>query len=497
MDISSRELEMIVKQVVAGLQGGAVSQAGSASQPVKSPGLSEVVYGGAAAAAPVRSGEYGVFDRVEDAIEAAYRAQRDYVTNYKIHDRQRIIEAIRRTARENVETLCRMIVEETKMGRYEDKLEKHLAVINKTPGPDCLTTEAQSGDSGLMIEEYAPFGVIASITPTTNPTETIINNTISMIAGGNSVVFNVHPKAKHVSAYCLQLLNKAIVDAGGPANLITMAKEPTMENVDKLAASPRIRLMAGTGGMGMVNALLRSGKKTIGAGAGNPPVIVDETADVKLAAREIYKGASFDNNILCFAEKEVFVVNDVADGFIHNMISEGAYKLEGNQVSQLLNTVFKRDAKGGYDVNKDWVGKDAHLMLEAMGIRDHHNTRLIICEVPADHPFVTVEQLMPVLPIVRCQSFDEAVELAVEAEHGNRHTASIFSKDVDHMTRFARVIETTIYVKNSATLAGVGIGGEGHTTMTIAGPTGEGITCAKSFTRRRRCMLAEGGLRII
>lgn len=491
MDISSRELELIVKQVVAGLQG-------NTPQTVKAPGTSQVVYKRAEAECPAAvSGQYGVFERVDDAIEAAYKAQKEYAANYKIHDRQRIIEAIRRTAREHVEELCRMVVEETRMGRYEDKLEKHLAVINKTPGPECLTTEAMSGDTGLMIEEYAPFGVIASITPTTNPTETIINNTISMIAGGNSVVFNVHPKAKNVSAYCLQLVNKAIVDAGGPENLITMAKEPTMENVDKLAASPHIRLMAGTGGMGMVNALLRSGKKTIGAGAGNPPVIVDETADVELAAREIYKGASFDNNILCFAEKEVFVVDEVADGFLYNMEKEGAYKLEKNQIDQLLGIVFKRKNGGGYEVNKDWVGKDAHLMLEAMGIANHHNTRLIICEVPADHPFVTVEQLMPVLPIVRCRNFEQAVDMAVEAEHGNRHTASIFSKDVDHMTRFARVIETTIYVKNSATLAGVGIGGEGHTTMTIAGPTGEGITCAKSFTRRRRCMLAEGGLRII
>ena len=284
MDISSNEIELIVKQVIAGLGAPEKSQAPGPSVFTLSPlnrQSGATVYGS-------KTGNDGVFDDIEDAIEAAYQAQRDYVANYKVYDRQRIIEAIRRTARDHVETMCRMIVEETKMGRYEDKLEKHLAVINKTPGPDCLNTEAISGDEGLMLEEYAPFGVIAAITPTTNPTETIINNTISMIAGGNAVVFNVHPTAKQVSAYCLQLLNRAIVDAGGPENLITMAKEPTMENVNKLAANPHIRMMVGTGGMGMVNALLRSGKKTIGAGAGNPPVIVDETADVELAGREIY-----------------------------------------------------------------------------------------------------------------------------------------------------------------------------------------------------------------
>ena len=303
MDISSQEIEAIVKQVLAGMGGAQTSAA---------PAAYTAAPGGAA-------GDRGVFENVDDAVEAAWKAQRDWVANYKIEDRQRIIEAIRRCARAHVEEWCHKIVEETGMAAMRTRWKKHLAVINKTPGPECLTTEAKSGDAGLMLEEYAPFGVICSITPTTNPTETIINNTISMIAGGNTVVFNVHPRAKRVSADCLQALNTAIIEAGGPANLITMTREPTMENVDKMAANPKIRLMAGTGGMGMVNALLRSGKKCIGAGAGNPPVIVDETADIELAGRKIYEGASFDNNILCFAEKEVFAVNTAYDGLLHEL----------------------------------------------------------------------------------------------------------------------------------------------------------------------------------
>ncbi len=489
MDISTQEIESIVKQVLAGLDARGAA-------PVSAPAVS---------AAPVRQatqvhaaqGDLGVFENVDDAVEAAYTAQRAWATQYKVEDRQRVVEAIRRCARSHVEEWSRKIVEETGMGRYEDKVEKHLATINKTPGPECLTTEAISGDAGLMLEEYAPFGVICSITPTTNPTETIINNTISMISGGNSVVFNVHPRAKRVSADCLQALNQAIVDAGGPANLITMTREPTMENVDRMAANPRIRLMAGTGGMGMVNALLRSGKKCIGAGAGNPPVIVDETADVELAAAKIYEGASFDNNILCFAEKEAFVVEPSYDGFLYNIQKAGAYLLTPQQTEQLTRLCVKQNKNGGYDANKDWVGKDAAVILKQIGVQVPASCRLAVCEVPKDHPFVLCEQMMPILPIVRCASFEEAEQAALAAEHGNRHTSSIFSRDVYHMTHFARLIETTIYVKNSATKAGVGIGGEGHCTMTIAGPTGEGITCAKSFCRRRRCMLAEGGLRII
>lgn len=472
MELGAKEIEFIVRQVMQNMNLNTEDSS------------------------PVSKGEDGVFDDVEDAIDAAYRAQREWFNDYKLEDRRRIIEAIRATAENHTETLAKMVRDETGMGRYEDKIQKHLAVISKTPGVECLSTDAISGDEGLMIEEYAPFGVIGAITPSTNPTETIINNTISMIAGGNSVVFNVHPGAKKCCAYCLQLLHRTIVDNGGPQNLIAMQKEPTMDAVKKLTSSPKVRLMVGTGGMGMVNTLLHSGKKTIGAGAGNPPVIVDDTADIRLAAKEIYRGASFDNNLLCLAEKEVFVMDAVADEFIRDMTEEGAYLLSVAELEKVLElAMIQKD--GRYEVNKKWVGKDAALFLEAIGVKGHKDTRLLICDTSCTHPFVVVEQLMPVLPIVRCRTFDECVERAVTAEAGNRHTASIFSKNVDNMTKFGKEIETTIYTKNGATLKGVGIGGEGHTTMTIAGPTGEGLTCARSFTRRRRCMLSEGGLRIV
>lgn len=480
MEFGTNEISMIVEQVLKNLEQNNMISTKKASNS----GLYS------------NKGDYGVFERVEDAIDAAYEAQKIYLDNFKVKDRQRLITAIRKVSRENAETLARMIVEESKMGRVEDKIQKHLAVIDNTPGPECLTTDAITGDGGLMIEEYAPFGLIGAITPVTNPTETIINNTISMISGGNSIVFNVHPSAKKVCAYCLQLLNKTIIENGGPANLITMVKEPSMETCNIITQSPKVRLMVGTGGMGMVNSLLRSGKKTIGAGAGNPPVIVDETADIKKAAKDIYYGASFDNNLLCLAEKEVFVHEDVANDFIYNMVDEGAFLLNGVQLEAITKLVLKYES-GKYEVNKKWVGQDAGKMLEAIGISGKSDTRLLICDVPHDNPFVLVEQLMPVLPIVRCKNLDQAIDYAMVAESGNRHTASMFSKNVDNMTRFARKIETTIFVKNGCTLEGVGIGGEGYTTMTIAGPTGEGITCAKSFTRRRRCMLADGGLRII
>lgn len=443
------------------------------------------------------TGNYGAFDKVSDAVEAADAAQKIFVKKFSLDDRKRIVEALRIELRKNADLLAKKVHEETKLGIYVDKIEKHLAVINNTPGPEFLTTDAVSGDYGLMIEEYAPFGVIGAITPVTNPTETIINNGISMISGGNSVVFNVHPSAKKTCEFCIQLMNRIIVENRGPANLLTMVINPTLETVNEITSHPKVRLMVGTGGTAMVNALLKSGKKTIGAGAGNPPVIVDETANIKRAAQEIHYGASFDNNILCLAEKEAFVLDEVATEFIRSMEEEGAYLLEGREKESVLNMILPFKEGYGYQVNKEFIGQDASYILAKAGIQVSKKPKLLICEVSKDHPLVLKEQMMPVFPIARVKSIDEAIEAAIRAENGNRHTASIFSKNVDNMTKFAKAIETTIFVKNGNTLRGVGIGGEGYATMTIAGPTGEGITNVRSFTRRRRCMLADGGLRIV
>lgn len=500
MNITENDIELIIKEVLKKFD-----TAVSAAAPAAAPSASPVQYREEAnAASPVN----GIFEKMEDAIDAAYEAQRTFYTRFKLKDRETFISAIRNACRAEIEKLAHMVREETKLGRYEDKILKHKLVIEKTPGTEDLKPAAFSGDDGLTLIEHAPFGVIGAITPVTNPTETIINNSISMLSAGNSVVFNVHPSAKHCCAYAVELINKAITSAGGPANLVTMVREPSMETVKVLSSSPKIRLMVGTGGTAMVRSLLQSGKKVIGAGAGNPPVVVDETANIPYAAKEIFEGASFDNNIICAAEKEVFVVEQVANDLIYHMVEAGAFLLNKSQLEQIMElvlTVEEKPCNSGcasgvkkeYHVSKDWVGRDAGLMLEKIGITGKRDVRLLICEVPFDHPFVQLEQLMPVLPIVRCKNLYEAISMAVSAEHGNRHTASMFSTNINNLTRFAHEVETTIFVKNANTLAGFGYKGEGYATMTIAGPTGEGLTSASSFTRQRRCVLADGGFRII
>ncbi|GAA2182794.1 aldehyde dehydrogenase EutE [Brooklawnia cerclae] len=448
--------------------------------------VKEVV--GRSQAAPTPVGD-GIFADMDSAVTAADTAWRTYL-ECSMKDRARFIQAIRDVTSlpENVEYMARATVEETGMGRVDDKITKNRAAALYTPGIEDLITEAWSGDDGLTTVEISPFGVIGAITPTTNPTETIINNTIGMLAAGNAVVFSPHPRATKISHWLIRKINAALAEAGAPANLVVTVEKPSIENTNAMMSHKLVRLLVATGGPGIVKTVLSSGKKAIGAGAGNPPAVVDQTADIVRAAKDIVDGASFDNNLLCTAEKEVLAVECVADLLKFEMLKHGVYELKDPaKLAQLEALVVN----GSRPVT-DWVGKNATALLTAVGVEAPSGTRLIIAEVPFEHPFVQVELMMPILPIVRVKNVDEAIDLAVKAEHGNRHTAIMHSSDVNALTRMAKRIQTTIFVKNGPSYAGIGLGGEGYTTFTIAGPTGEGLTSARSFARRRRCVLVGG-----
>ena len=437
----------------------------------------------------------GVFADMNDAIEAAtagYKA----VRAMRLEEREKIIAAIRDLTRAEAPVMARLGVAETKMGRVDHKTAKHGLVADKTPGTADIVASVKTGDYGLTLTEMAPFGVVGSITPSTNPSETVICNSIGMIAAGNGVVFNPHPNAIATSNYAVDLINRASASVGGPQVLVASVVKPTLDSAQVMYKHPNIRLLVCTGGPGVVKAVLSSGKKAIGAGAGNPPVIVDDTADVRKAGKDIIDGCSFDNNLPCIAEKEVFAFSNIADELIDSMLANGAYKINATQAAQLANIVLVdvKNPKTGIvkkTVSRDCVGRDAKVLLAKIGVNVGDEVRCIICETDFEHPFVQHELMMPILPIVRVKNIDEAIDLAVKAEHGNRHTAHMHSKNLDNLTRFARAVETTIFVKNAPSYAGIGFGGEGHTTFTIAGPTGEGLTSARSFTRFRRCVLSE------
>jgi len=434
----------------------------------------------------------GVFATVDDAVEAAAIAYRE-LDGMSLEGRQKIIAAIRESMFAHAEELARHAHRETGLGRIEHKIIKNRLVARKTSGTEVLTPQAVTGDNGLTLTEYAPYGVIGAITPTTNPTSTIICNTIAMLSAGNSIVFNVHPGARECSMANVRLLHRAIMAAGGPANLVTTVAEPTIESAQALMGHAGVRLLAVTGGSGVVRQAMTSGKRAICAGPGNPPVLVDATANLEHAARSIIAGASFDNNIVCVDEKEVIAVESIVDELLQQMKRHGAYLLTEGELYRVEQAIFseQRGPRQRAVVTKDLVGKNASEILARAGIPCTGDPPLLVARVANEHPLVWTEQMMPVLPVTSVPDVDTGIDLAKQAEHGFGHSAGMYSRDIDALSRMARTINTSIFTKNGPFFAGLGEGGEGHTSFTIASPTGEGLTGPVAFSRLRRCVMVD------
>ena len=481
--LTDREIDEIARRIAADLTRG-IPTPTAAPSPAPTPASADTVV------STVHG--LGIHVTVADAVQASIAAQPKYAS-LPLERRAKIIESMRRAMRENGEMLARAAHDETGLGRYEDKVVKNRLVTDKTPGLEDLAPSATTGDHGLTLMEPAPFGVIGAITPTTNPTSTIICNSIGMLAAGNSVVFNVHPNAKNCSMQTVALLNKAIVEAGGPPNVIAAVANPTIESAQELMRTRGIRLVVVTGGPAVVKAAMASGKRAICAGPGNPPVVVDETADIDKAGRDIVLGASTDHNIICTDEKEILAVSTIADALIASMARQGAFIVPRERLAELERVVFK-EMKGprtpGY-VDPSLIGKNASVILAKIGITVPDSIRLAVVEVDENHPLLWTEQMMPVMPICRVSDANRAIDLAVEVERHNRHTFVMHSKNLDNLSRMAKACNASIFVKNGRSQAGLGLDGEGYCSFTIASPTGEGLTSPRSFSRSRRCVLVD------
>jgi len=465
MDLTTEEIAQIVNSVINRLDG----------QPTKT-------LNSAKSAA-------GIFESLDEAVNAASEAQKQ-IRNLEF--RTKIIQAIRNAGIKYARELAELAVSETGMGRIEDKVQKNISQAEKTPGIEDLQPDALSGDHGLTLIEKAAWGVIASVTPSTNPAATVINNAISMVSAGNSVVFAPHPAAKKVSQKAITILNEAISEIGGPQNLLTTVAEPTIEVAQKLFSYPGIDLLVVTGGEAVVEAARKNtNKRLMAAGAGNPPVVVDETADIPRAARDIVWGASFDNNIVCADEKIILSVDSITDQIMDEMEKYNAIRLNGTQAEQLAGAILEDYPGPNAAINRKWVGKDAAKIAQEIGLDVPADTRLLFTETDKTHPFAVLELMMPVISVVRMRDADTAIDAAIELERGLHHTAALHSKNIDVMHRMANEINTSIFVKNGPCLAGLGFGGEGWTSMTITTPTGEGVTSARTFVRLRRCVVVD------
>ncbi|MFQ5583467.1 MAG: aldehyde dehydrogenase family protein [Calditrichia bacterium] len=472
MPLSEEQIKLIARRVAENLNVGEQRSHGEEQKALKQ--------------------KLGIFASIGEAVNAAGSAFRAF-NQLTLEQRGKIIANIRQHMLRENERLATEAHLETGLGRIEDKILKNKLVTEKTPGIEDLKSTAWSGDSGLTLVEQAPYGVIGAITPITNPTSTIICNTIGMVAAGNSVVFNVHPGARGVSILNIHLINQAIMEAGGPPNVVTAVENPTIDSAQELMHHPGVRLLVVTGGPGVVKAAMTSGKRAICAGPGNPPVVVDETADIDKAAKDIVFGASMDNNIICVDEKEVFVVDSVADQLLRAMAQNKAVQLNIGQLKQLERVIFgeMRGPRKPGVINKNFIGKKVSVILREIGVNVEDTIRLAYVEVDVNHPLIWTEQMLPVLPVCRVRNADEAIDLAIEAEHRFGHTASMHSKNIEKLSRMAREINCSIFVKNGPNVAGVGHGGEGYCSFSMASPTGEGLTAPHSFTRERRCTLVD------
>jgi aldehyde dehydrogenase len=459
--------------------------------------LSHMRNGHAPAATNGKARTWGVFDDVDKAVGAATEAQKQYEAR-GLEDRRKAVNCIRRICIEQAEQLGREEFEETKIGRLKHKVEKLVVAGEKTPGVEFLRTDAYSGENGVSLTDYAPFGVVGIITPVTHSLPTLAGNAINILAAGNALVCNPHPGGAKIACHGAQLFNKAIYEAIGIDHLITIIGQPTLESAQAIFDHRDVRLLCVTGGPAVGRAALRSPKRAIVAGPGNPPVVVDETADLDNAARSIVAGAAYDNNLLCIGEKEVFAVADIFDELMQAMTRHNARHLSREQIDALTKVAFVKghDDKHKLVVNKDLIGQDAAVLADRAGFKVPGDTEILFGETDESHPFVEQEQMMPFVPFVRVPNVDVAIALAKKYEHGFKHTAIIHSRNVKTITRMAREMDTSLFVANGASMASLGVGGEGYLSFSIATPTGEGVTTPLTFTRQRRSTVV-GSMRVI
>lgn len=440
--------------------------------------------------APRRPGVY------PDAAAAASAARRGFeqLRAHGYEARAKVVTVIKELCAANAEPWGKIELEETGIGRLDHKIAK-LDGIPGIPGVEWLHPYGMSGDRGIAMEEQSPFGVVLAISPVTHSIPTIACNIINMVAAGNAVTINAHPGGAACAAMAVAEFNLGIERETGISDLITIVEKPSLESFDAFCKSPEVDLICVTGGPGVVKAAMQSGKRAICAGPGNPPVVVDETADLRKAANDIILGAAFDNNLLCIGEKQIFVLDAVYNAFLREFEAAGAARLNANQFATLTANAFtnKPDAGGCSHpvLNRELVGMDATGLARIAGATVPAGTELLFAESDADHPFVVEEQMMPCVPVVRVRDFAEAVHLAVASEHGYKHSGMIHTMHVGHMTEMGRALDSTLFVKNGPCIAGLGMGGTGYASFSIATTTGEGITTPATFTRARRCVLVD------
>lgn len=430
-----------------------------------------------------------IFQTVDSAVSAARQAQRNLVM-MTLHERQRLIEAMHHEILHKAETLAEMAVKQTGMGNVADKVTKLQLAAKNIPGLEDLKASASTGDAGLTLNEYSPYGVVSALISCRFALETIIGNALSAVAAGNAVIFYPYHAAVGICEQVISCLESAMHRVGAPAHLLSMVKHEGPERMRALILHPDVDMVVACGGNALAEFAMSCGKKAIATGSSHTPVVVDETANIAQAAKDIIAGVSFDHNMSGCAEKVIVAVEDIADYLKHHLIMAGGYMVESEEEAMRLTDLLIDTTTQKPKI--DYRAQPASALLKALG--KQQPAAAIIMEVNEGHPLLKVDAVAPVIPLVRVKDVNAAINLACDVEQGNRHTAIMHSKHIDHLTLCARALQTVVFIKNAPSYAAIGLGGEGFTSYAIAARTGEGPTSARHFSRSRRCVLSEGFL---
>ena len=372
--------------------------------------------------------EVTIIDNV-DALQARMKEMRkaqEVFATYTQEQVDKIFFAAAMAANKARIPLAKLAVEETGMGVVEDKVIKnhYAAEYIYNAYRDTKTCGVIEEDAAYGIKKIAePIGLVAAVIPTTNPTSTAIFKTLICLKTRNAIIISPHPRAKASTIAAAKVVYEAAVAAGAPENIISWIDVPSLELTNEVMRESDTILA--TGGPGMVKAAYSSGKPALGVGAGNTPVIIDETADIKMAVNSIIHSKTFDNGMICASEQSVTVVGDIYDAVRKEFEYRGCYFLKGDEIDKVRHTILINGA-----LNAKIVGQSAYTIAQMAGVNVPEKTKILIGEVESvdiSEEFAH-EKLSPVLAMYRAKDFDEALTKAerLVEDGGYGHTAALY-----------------------------------------------------------------------
>ena len=406
---------------------------------------------------------------IAEMIAKAREAQAIFERDFDQKRTDQVVRAIGKVVFDNAEMLAREAVDETRMGVYEDKVAKNkgkskgvwydlkgkqsMGIVSVDPVTDLITI-------------LKPVGVVAAITPTTNPIVTPMSKTMFALKGKNAIIVAPHPRSKKCSAHTVALINEAIAKFGVPKNLVQCIEEPSIELTQELMRA--VDVVLATGGMPMVKSAYSSGKPSYGVGAGNVQVIIDRGVDYSKAAATIIQGRIFDNGIICSGEQSFIYPKEDREKILDAFKSNGAYIVPDADHDKMVNALFV-DGKIAGDV----VGQSVKYIADKAGIKIPDGTRVLVVEAHgvAQADLISKENMCPVLAAFPYDKFEEAIDIARTNLHfeGNGHSAGVHSNNEEHIRMVGMGLTVSRVVVNAPV------------STTAGGAMASGLACTNTL----------------